>query len=145
MGRLSTRSEFLLLRLGRNLSKQPCHGRLIVISKLVHPPNGFRMLPGREPLNNDDVVNHHNRPPISHHSSAGLHNLLRGLVGNSINMDLSFISQFLNRGTYTDYQYQNRFPRMTETPIQVHIASRGDVAVLRSKSGSSSMLPILNL
>jgi fatty acid synthase subunit beta len=40
-------------------------------------------------------------------------------------------SQFLYRGTYTDYE--NTFQRKVETPIQVHLATTKDVAVLRSK------------
>lgn len=40
-------------------------------------------------------------------------------------------SQFLYRGTYTDFE--NTFQRKDETPIQVHLATTKDVAVLRSK------------
>ena len=40
-------------------------------------------------------------------------------------------SQFLYRGTYTDYE--NKFQRKVETPVEVHLSSIKDVAVLRSK------------
>ena len=40
-------------------------------------------------------------------------------------------SQFLYRGTYTDYE--NTFQRRVETPVEVHLSSTKDVAVLRSK------------
>ena len=40
-------------------------------------------------------------------------------------------SQFLYRGTYLDYE--NTFQRKIETPVQVHLATSKDIAVLRSK------------
>ena len=43
-------------------------------------------------------------------------------------------SQFLYRGTYTNYE--NTLQREVETPVEVDLSSTKDVAVLRSKSGS---------
>ena len=40
-------------------------------------------------------------------------------------------SQFLYRGTYTDYE--NTFQRKVETPVEAHLSSTKDVAVSRSK------------
>ena len=40
-------------------------------------------------------------------------------------------SQFLYRGTYTDFE--NTFQRRVESPVEVHLSSAKDVAVLRSK------------
>ena len=44
---------------------------------------------------------------------------------------MEIISQFLYRGTYTDYE--NTFQRKVETPVEVHLPSTKGVAVLRSK------------
>ncbi|PWW76594.1 hypothetical protein C7212DRAFT_363524 [Tuber magnatum] len=46
------------------------------------------------------------------------------------NLDFGFISQFIYRGTHTDYE--NTFPPKIGTPMRVHIASSRDVAVLLS-------------
>jgi len=99
--------------------------------KLVHLPNGFRMLLGQEPLNKGDVVNLHNWPLTARDSSADFYHLLWGLVENSINLDFGFISQFMYRGTQTDYE--NTFPSKIGTPMRVHIASSRDAAAPLSK------------
>jgi len=49
------------------------------------------------------------------------------------------ISQFLDRGTYTDYE--NTFQRKIETIMQVHIGSSKDAAGLRSKEWSHLYYP----
>lgn len=99
--------------------------------KLVHLSNGFRMLPGAEPLKVGDEL----------HTSARINAVLNQESGKMVEVCgtitrrgqpvMEVTSQFLYRGTYTDYE--NTFQRQQETPMQVTLATSKDVAVLRSK------------
>ncbi|KAL2114301.1 hypothetical protein VUR80DRAFT_9523 [Thermomyces stellatus] len=99
--------------------------------KLVHLSNAFRMMPGAEPLKKGDVV----------HTTAQINAVLNQDSGKMVEVCgtifregeavMEVTSQFLYRGTYTDYE--NTFQRKIETPVKVHLATSKDVAVLRSK------------
>ena len=99
--------------------------------KLVHLSNHFRMIPGAEPLKKGDVV----------HTTAQINAIINQESGKMVEVCgtltrdgepvMEVTSQFLYRGTYTDFQ--NTFQRKVETPVQMHLATTKDVAVLRSK------------
>lgn len=107
---------------------RPIDGDLL---KLVHLSNGFRMLPGSEPLKVGDEV----------HTSARINSVINQESGKMVEVCgtitrkgqpiMEVTSQFLYRGNYTDYE--NTFQRKEETPMQVTLASSKDVAVLKSK------------
>ena len=99
--------------------------------KLVHLSNGFRMIPGAEPLKQGDVV----------HTTAQINAVINRDSGKMVEVSgtikrdgmpvMVVTTQFLYRGAYSDYQ--NTFERKDETPMQLHLSSTKDVAVLRSK------------
>jgi len=99
--------------------------------KLVHLSNSFRMLPGAEPLKNGDTV----------HTTAEVNAVLNQDSGKMVEICgtltrdgqpiMEVVSQFLYRGNYTDYE--NTFQRTTEKPMNLHLNTTRDVAVLRSK------------
>ena len=99
--------------------------------KLVHLSNSFRMLPGAQPLKVGDEV----------HTSAQINAVINQESGKTVEVMgtitregkpiMEVTSQFLYRGAYTDYE--NTFQRKNETPMQIHLATTKDVAVLRSK------------
>ena len=99
--------------------------------KLVHLSNSFRLLPGQEPLRKDDMVE----------TKAQINAVLNQDSGNMVEVYgrilrdgwpiMEATRQFLYRGSYIGCE--NTFQRKIETPIQVHMASRRDAAVLPSK------------
>ncbi|KYK59616.1 fatty acid synthase beta subunit dehydratase [Drechmeria coniospora] len=99
--------------------------------KLVHLSNQFRMIPGAEPLKKGDEI----------HTTAQINAVLNQDSGKMVEVCgtitrggepvMEVTSQFLYRGNYQDYE--NTFQRKIETPVQVHLATSKDVAVLRSK------------
>ncbi|KAI9886837.1 MAG: beta subunit of fatty acid synthetase [Watsoniomyces obsoletus] len=99
--------------------------------KLVHLSNGFRMLPGAEPLKNGDVVYTTAQINAIINQNSGKMVEVCGMVHRDGEAVMEVVSQFLYRGAYSDYE--NTFQRKTETPMQVHLASSKDVAVLFSK------------
>jgi fatty acid synthase subunit beta len=99
--------------------------------RLVHLSNGFRMLPGAEPLKKDDVVSTKAQINAVLNQDSGKMVEVCGTISRQGQPIMEVISQFLYRGTYTDYE--NTFQRKTETPMEVHLSSTKDVAVLRSK------------
>ncbi|PUU81782.1 fatty acid synthase beta subunit dehydratase [Tuber borchii] len=99
--------------------------------KLVHLSNSFRMLPGAEPLKKDDVVETRAQINAVLNQVSGKMVEVCGTISRDGRPIMEVTSQFLYRGTYTDYE--NTFQRKIETPMQVHMASSRDVAVLRSK------------
>ena len=99
--------------------------------KLVHLSNGFRMLPGAEPLKVGDEVHTSARINAVINQDAGKMVEVCGTITRQGQPIMEVTSQFLYRGTYTDYE--NTFQRKDETPMQVTLASSKDVAVLRSK------------
>ncbi|KAI5848125.1 acyl transferase domain-containing protein [Tricharina praecox] len=99
--------------------------------RLVHLSNGFRMLPGAEPLQKDDVVDTKAHINAVLNQDSGKMVEVCGTITRDGHPIMEVISQFLYRGVYTDYE--NTFQRKVETPMNVHLATTKDVAVLRSK------------
>jgi fatty acid synthase subunit beta len=99
--------------------------------KLVHLSNGFRMLPGAEPLKKGDVVNTTAQINAVINQEAGKMVEVCGTITRDGEAVMEVTSQFLYRGAYTDFE--NTFQRKTETPMNIHLATTKDVAILRSK------------
>lgn len=99
--------------------------------KLVHLSNGFRMLPGADPLKVGDELATSARINAVINQDSGKMVEVCGTITRKGQPIMEVTSQFLYRGTYTDYE--NTFQRKEETPMQVTLASSKDVAVLQSK------------
>lgn len=101
------------------------------ILRLVHMSNGFKMKPGAGPLKKGDRV----------HMTASLKSVTNQASGKVVEVSgvlytnskpvMEVTSQFLYRGIFTDYE--NTFQRRQETPMEVHLKTAKDVAVLCSK------------
>ncbi|KAL2001695.1 hypothetical protein VTN02DRAFT_1387 [Thermoascus thermophilus] len=99
--------------------------------KLVHLSNGFRMVPGAEPLKVGDVLDTTAQINAVINQDSGKMVEVCGTIKRDGKPIMHVTSQFLYRGAYTDFE--NTFQRKDEVPMQVHLASTKDVAVLRSK------------
>ena len=99
--------------------------------KLVHLSNGFRMLPGASPLKKDDVVSTHAEVNAVINQESGKMVEVCGTISRDGEAVMEVTSQFLYRGKYDDFE--NTFQRKVETPMQVHLSSTKDIAVLQSK------------
>ncbi|RDW64070.1 fatty acid synthase-like protein subunit beta [Coleophoma crateriformis] len=99
--------------------------------KLVHLSNGFRMLPGAEPLRKGDEVETTAQINAVINQDSGKMVEVCGTITRDGEPVMEVTSQFLYRGAYTDFE--NTFQRKNETPMQIHLATSKDVAVLRSK------------
>ena len=99
--------------------------------KLVHLSNGFRMVPGAEPLKKGDVVTTTAQINSVINQDSGKMVEVCGTIKRDSKSVMVVTTQFLYRGAYTDYE--NTFQRKDETPMEVHLTSFKDVAVLRSK------------
>ncbi|KAI0021548.1 beta subunit of fatty acid synthase [Xylariomycetidae sp. FL0641] len=99
--------------------------------KLVHLSNGFRMMPGAEPLKRGDEVKTTAQINAVVNQDSGKMVEVCGTIYRDGSPVMEVTSQFLYRGAYTDYE--NTFQRKLETPMQVHLATSKDVAVLKSK------------
>ncbi|TVY91745.1 Fatty acid synthase subunit beta [Lachnellula willkommii] len=99
--------------------------------KLVHLSNGFRMLPGAEPLKKGDQVETTALINAVINQDSGKMVEVCGTIKREGRPVMEVTSQFLYRGVYDDFE--NTFQRKTETPMQIHLATSKDVAVLRSK------------
>ena len=99
--------------------------------KLVHLSNQFRMMPGAEPLKKGDEVSTTAQINAVINQESGKMVEVCGTITRDGEAVMEVTSQFLYRGVYTDFE--NTFQRKIETPMQVHIATTKDVAVLRSK------------
>ncbi|KAF1953561.1 beta subunit of fatty acid synthase [Byssothecium circinans] len=99
--------------------------------KLVHLSNGFRMLPGAEPLKKDDVVDTTAQINAVINQDSGKMVEVCGTISRDGKPVMEVTSQFLYRGAYTDFE--NTFQRKVEKPMQLHLATSKDVAILRSK------------
>ncbi|PSN67416.1 beta subunit of fatty acid synthase [Corynespora cassiicola Philippines] len=99
--------------------------------KLVHLSNGFRMIPGAEPLKKGDVLDTTAQINAVINQESGKMVEVCGTITRDSEPVMEVTSQFLYRGAYTDYE--NTFQRKTETPMQLHLATSKDVAILRSK------------
>jgi fatty acid synthase subunit beta len=89
------------------------------------------MLPGAEPLKEGDEVETTAQVNAVINQDSGKMVEITGTITRDGKPVMEVTSQFLYRGAYTDYE--TTFQRKTETPMQVHLASTKDVAVLRSK------------
>ena len=101
------------------------------ILRLVHLSNGFRMLPGAEPLKKGDVVRTTAQINAVINQDAGKMVEICGTIKRDGKVVMEVTSQFLFRGAYDDYE--NTFQRKEETPMQLHLGSSKDVKVLQSK------------
>ncbi|KAF2209620.1 hypothetical protein CERZMDRAFT_46958 [Cercospora zeae-maydis SCOH1-5] len=99
--------------------------------KLVHLSNGFRMIPGAAPLKKGDVLDTTAQVNAVINQASGKMVEVCGTITRGGKPVMEVTSQFLYRGNYTDYH--NTFQRKVETPMQVHLGSTKDVAVLQSK------------
>ncbi|KAG9234080.1 putative fatty acid synthase subunit beta [Amylocarpus encephaloides] len=99
--------------------------------KLVHLSNGFRMLPGAEPLRKGDEVETTAQINAVINQEAGKMVEVCGTITRAGKPVMEVTSQFLYRGAYTDFE--NTFQRKVETPMQVQLVTSKDVAVLSSK------------
>ncbi|KAI0193374.1 fatty acid synthase-like protein subunit beta [Xylaria flabelliformis] len=99
--------------------------------KLVHLSNGFRMMPGAEPLKKGDEVKTTAQINAVINQDSGKMVEVCGTIYRDDQAVMEVTSQFLYRGVYTDFE--NTFQRKLETPMQVHLSTSKDIAVLRSK------------
>ena len=99
--------------------------------KLVHLSNGFKMLPGVEPLRKGDQVCTTAQVNAVLNQEAGKMVEVCGTITRLGEPVMEVTSQFLYRGAYDDFQ--NTFQRTTEKPMNLHLATSRDIAVLRSK------------
>lgn len=99
--------------------------------KLVHLSNGFKMVEGAQPLKKGDVVHTTSQINAVLNQDAGKMVEVCGTLTREGEPVMEVTSQFLYRGAYDDYE--NTFQRSTEKPMDVHLGTSRDVAVLRSK------------
>ena len=99
--------------------------------KLVHLSNGFRMIPGAGPLKKGDVVDTTAQINAVINQDSGKKVEVCGTITRNGKPVMVVTTQFLYRGVYSDFA--NTFERKDETPMQIHLGSSKDVAVLRSK------------
>lgn len=99
--------------------------------KLVHLSNEFRMMPGAEPLKKGDELSTVARVNAVVNQESGKMVEVCGTILRDGEAVMEVTSQFLYRGNYTDFE--NTFQRKHETPMQIHLATSKDVAVLKSK------------
>lgn len=111
--------------------------------KLVHLSNEFRMMPGAEPLKKGDVVHTTAQVNAVINQDSGKMVEVCGTIMRDGKPVMEVTSQFLYRGVYTDYE--NTFERSVEVPMQVHLATTKDVAILKSKSWFQFERPDIDL
>lgn len=99
--------------------------------KLVHLSNEFRMEPGAEPLKKGDQLSTVACVNAVINQESGKMVEVCGTIKRDGKDVMKVTSQFLYRGSYTDFE--NTFQRKTETPMQILLATTKDVAVLKSK------------
>jgi fatty acid synthase subunit beta len=99
--------------------------------KLVHMSNGFRMLPGATPLKKGDVLDTTAEVNAVINQASGKLVEVCGTITRDGTPIMEVTSQFLYRGAYTDFE--NTFQRKVETPVEVHLETTKDIAVLQSK------------
>lgn len=99
--------------------------------KLVHMFNGYRMIPGAEPLKKDDVVSSNADIKAVLNQPSGKLVEVIGTIYRDNKPVMEVTSQFLYRGEYVDFE--NTFQNIAETPVQVNFKSAKDLAILKSK------------
>jgi fatty acid synthase subunit beta len=105
--------------------------------KLVHLSNGFRMLPGAEPLKKGDEVETTAQINAVINQDSGKMVEVCGTITREGKPVMEVTSQFLYRGAYTDFE--NTFQRKTETPMQIHLATSKMLLFSDPRSGSALM------
>lgn len=99
--------------------------------KLVHLSNGFKMVPGAQPLKVGDVLDTTAQINAVINQDSGKMVEVCGTIKRGGQPIMHVTSQFLYRGAYVDFA--NTFQRKDEVPMQVHLNTSRDVAILRSK------------
>jgi len=99
--------------------------------KLVHLSNGFKMVPGAQPLKVGDVLDTTAQINAVINQDSGKMVEVCGTIMRDGQPIMHVTSQFLYRGAYLDFE--NTFQRKDEVPMQVHLDTSRDVAILRSK------------
>lgn len=99
--------------------------------KLVHLSNGFKMVPGAQPLKVGDVLDTTAQINAVINQDSGKMVEVCGTIMRDSQPIMHVTSQFLYRGAYLDFE--NTFQRKDEVPMQVHLNTSRDVAILRSK------------
>lgn len=99
--------------------------------KLVHLSNGFKMVPGAQPLKVGDVLDTTAQINSVINQDSGKMVEVCGTITRDGQPIMHVTSQFLYRGAYLDFE--NTFQRKDEVPMQVHLNTSRDVAILRSK------------
>ncbi|KAJ5594567.1 uncharacterized protein N7459_000775 [Penicillium hispanicum] len=99
--------------------------------KLVHLSNGFKMVPGATPLKVGDILDTTAQINAVINQDSGKMVEVCGTIKRDGKPIMHVTSQFLYRGAYSDFE--NTFQRKDEVPMQVHLATSRDVAILRSK------------
>ncbi|KAF7591456.1 hypothetical protein BBP40_001559 [Aspergillus hancockii] len=98
---------------------------------LVHLTNGFRIPADAEPIQAGAVLETQSRIQAITIEEAGKLVEVRGDVYHEGKVVLELTSQFLYRGTHTDWE--NTFRKVDEEEIEVSLSSPMDVALLKSK------------
>ena len=111
--------------------------------KLVHMSNGFRMVAGAEPLRQGDVLHTTAQINAVINRDSGKLVEVRGTINRKGKPVMTVTTQFFYRGAYSDFE--NTFQRKDETPMQLHLGSSKDVAVLQSKEWFNMEDPNINL
>lgn len=99
--------------------------------KLVHLSNGFRLLPGAEPLCEGDEVETAAQINAVTNSPSGKTVEVEGTISRKGKPVMQVLTRFLYRGVFDDFD--NTFQRSHETPVQIHLKTSKDVEVLLSK------------
>lgn len=99
--------------------------------KLVHLSNGFRMMPGEEPLKEGDVIDTTSQINAVLNQDSGKMVEVTGTLTRNGRPAMEVTSQFLYRGEYKDFE--NTLQRRSEKPMNLHLETSRDVAVLQSK------------
>ncbi|OLL25295.1 Fatty acid synthase subunit beta [Neolecta irregularis DAH-3] len=107
--------------------------------KLVHLSNAFRMITGARPLQEGDEVETTAQINAVVNTESGKMVEVRGTIVRAGRPVMEVTSQFLYRGVFSDFE--NTFQRTVETPMQLHLKTSKDVAILRSKEWLHLMDP----
>ncbi|KAF8896473.1 fatty acid synthetase alpha subunit [Infundibulicybe gibba] len=99
--------------------------------KLVHLSNGFRMLPGAQPLQAGDVCKAEARIVSVTNANEGKIVKVKGHVYRDGQQVIEVVSAFLYRGRFHDYE--NTFETVEEPDYLVPYPTEADIGVLQSK------------
>ncbi|KAF4637609.1 hypothetical protein G7Y89_g486 [Cudoniella acicularis] len=101
------------------------------ILKLVHLSNRFKRMKGTCPMRASDKVATYSRIAAVLIQDAGKVVEVHAVITKDEIPVMEVVSQFLYRGKYSDFE--TTFERKVEAPMQVHLNSRRDVEILKSK------------